>query len=222
MTDISLSTSPTTVTDISSLFHSLTIGKDDSGDESSVITSFSGLLEELPRALSDRKTKDIEPGASNDPVSLLLRQIAFERCEWEPYAFFDSSKPYTRNLIATDNETYTLLLLCWNPNEESPIHDHPCDGCWLKVLQGNVRECRYDENLCCTADDIFQQGELTYITDSLGYHKVGNPTRTPSVSLHLYSPPFSRCRVWRDASKRMASSVDFCNYSEYGHLVTKE
>lgn len=29
----------------------------------------------------------------------------------------------------TIHKTFTLLLLCWNPGKESPIHDHPCDGC---------------------------------------------------------------------------------------------
>ena len=48
--------------------------------------------------------------------------------EWEPYAFWDADKLYTRNLVSTDGESYTLLLLCWNPGKESPIHDHPCDG----------------------------------------------------------------------------------------------
>jgi hypothetical protein len=32
-------------------------------------------------------------------------------------------------LIATDDETFTLLLLCWNPSKESPIHDHP----WVRL-----------------------------------------------------------------------------------------
>jgi hypothetical protein len=45
-----------------------------------------------------------------------------------------------RNLIATDNETFTLMLLCWTPGKESPIHDHPCEGCWMRVVQGCVRE----------------------------------------------------------------------------------
>lgn len=84
---------------------------------------------------------------------------------WRRYALFDSTRHYTRNLIATDNKTFTLLLLCWNPGRESPIHDHPCDGCWLKVLEGSVRECRYVEDnvagenqsqLRCISDDVFQ------------------------------------------------------------------
>jgi cysteine dioxygenase len=46
-------------------------------------------------------------------------------------------------LIATDGATFSLMLLCWNPGKFSPIHDHPSDGCWLRVLEGAVQEVRY-------------------------------------------------------------------------------
>ena len=78
------------------------------------------------------------------PLLLLaFRRVRFDKQDWEAYAHFDASRHYTRNLIATDHVSYTLLLLCWNPGEESPIHDHPCDGCWMEVLQGQIQECRY-------------------------------------------------------------------------------
>ena len=49
---------------------------------------------------------------------------------------FDASKNYTRNLIATDDETFTLMLLCWNADKESPIHDHVsvCYGFLANIL----------------------------------------------------------------------------------------
>jgi hypothetical protein len=72
---------------------------------------------------------------------------------WRRYAHFDPSRHYTRNLIATDYTSYTLMLLCWNPGRESPIHNHPCNGCWLKVLQGSIKETRYVEN-----DDVSGDG----------------------------------------------------------------
>jgi predicted metal-dependent enzyme (double-stranded beta helix superfamily) len=77
------------------------------------------------------------------------------------YAFFDPLKPYTRNLVATDNKTFTLLLLCWTPGKESPIHDHPCDGCWVQVLEGSAIESRYvkdsaTDELRCTKTEEFK------------------------------------------------------------------
>ena len=137
---------------------------------------------------------------------------------WQKYALFDEDKPYTRNLISTDNETYTLLLLCWNPEKESPIHDHPCDGCWLQVLQGDIREVRYDKQLNCVSDLNYNDGALSYITDNVGYHKVGNTTQNPAVTLHLYAPPFESCQCWYSdtANPLEPSEGRNINHSEYG------
>lgn len=131
-------------------------------------------------------------------------------------------KNYTRNLIATDHESFTLLLLCWNPMKESPIHDHPCDGCWLRVLQGCVQECRYRESshgLELTDETICQKGEVCFIEDSLGYHKVGNPGNEIAVTLHLYAPPFASCRLWKDADAIQSTRSNICYYSMYGEKV---
>mmetsp|Transcript_21514 Transcript_21514/g.30767 ORF Transcript_21514/g.30767 Transcript_21514/m.30767 type:complete len:148 (-) Transcript_21514:387-830(-) len=63
-------------------------------------------------------------GTDADPVNQLFGRVDLTKDEWRKYAFFDGKKNYTRNLIATDDETFTLLLLCWNAGRESPIHDH--------------------------------------------------------------------------------------------------
>ncbi len=91
----------------------------------------------------------------------LISRLDLSLNEWKKYALFEPMKNYTRNLIATDNATFTLLLLCWNPDKESPIHDHPCDGCWLRVCAGNVRETRYaidyvTDSLEITSDETFE------------------------------------------------------------------
>ena len=156
---------------------------------------------------------------------LTFRRVRFDKQDWEAYAHFDASRHYTRNLIATDHVSYTLLLLCWNPGQESPIHDHPCDGCWMEVLQGQIQECRYRTSvkgkgtkLECTQDKTFDEGGIVFIEDSQGLHKVGNPGTRPAVTMHLYSPPFQSCKIWLDETKQPSKS-SICHYSEYGRLV---
>lgn len=44
-------------------------------------------------------------------------------------------------------------------------------------------------------------GTVTYIEDSMGLHKMENPSPTEEcISLHLYSPGISECTTWADAS----------------------
>mmetsp|Transcript_21513 Transcript_21513/g.30765 ORF Transcript_21513/g.30765 Transcript_21513/m.30765 type:complete len:235 (-) Transcript_21513:16-720(-) len=168
-------------------------------------------------------------GTDADPVNQLFGRVDLTKDEWRKYAFFDGKKNYTRNLIATDDETFTLLLLCWNAGRESPIHDHPCDGCWVRLCQGRIRETRYECNdetdtMEVTSDMILEDNAPTFISDIQGYHKVGNPDPTlPAVALHLYCPPFQRCKIWmKDCNDvLMASSVCMCYYSEYGVKVKR-
>jgi cysteine dioxygenase len=178
-------------------------------------------INEIPDAVNRRKKENIEPGAFDDPVARLFRRSELPTEDWLKYAIFNDDKPYTRNLISTDNETYTLLLLCWNPEKESPIHDHPSDGCWLQVLDGGINEVRYDKELNAIADLDYSIGELSYITDNIGYHKISS-NKKRAVTLHLYAPPFETCHCWYSDT---ANPLEPCighniNHSEYG--VVKE
>ena len=82
--------------------------------------------EEARKSPDEAARQDAVRGTMDDPVHVLFSRIDLTAGEWKKYALFDSQKNYTRNLIATDDETFTLLLLCWNADKESPIHDHPC------------------------------------------------------------------------------------------------
>lgn len=143
--------------------------------------------------------------------------------ELRPFVHFDPSRNYTRNLISTDHETYALMLLCWNKGKYSPIHDHPTDGCWVKHVQGHVNEVRYVERqgkLLETSNIVLTSG-VTYMDDSLGLHKVGNPREdVDAITMHLYAPPYEKCRIWLDPNDAAKSSVAVPNYyTEYGERV---
>lgn len=128
--------------------------------------------------------------------------------------------------MATDDETFTLMMLCWNPGKESPIHDHPCLGCWVRVIQGEVKETRYarvGDELVMTEENIFRAGQVAYIDNSMGLHKVGSHGPDPAVTLHLYAPPYERCSIWLDparASHVLRPVVTY--YSEFGEIVSRD
>lgn len=123
-----------------------------------------------------------------------------------------AQKRYSTALVSA----LPCVFACRNPGKESPIHDHPCNnGCYVKVASGEVQEHRYarDEarnKLVLTGVSTAHVGDVLYIDDGLGYHKVGNPSpHVPARTLHLYSPPFTRCNVWlseRDALDKVSRS----------------
>ncbi|DBA04933.1 TPA: hypothetical protein N0F65_006935, partial [Lagenidium giganteum] len=167
--------------------------------------------------------KDEKPLQHKTELQELLREFPSDSEELAPFAQFDASRNYTRNLISTDHETYALMLICWNKGKYSPIHDHPSDGCWVKVIQGEVNEVRYkksDTKLIETSNVVLTDG-VTYMDDSLGLHKVGNPNHElDAITMHLYSPPYEKCRIWFDPEHAEKSSIAVSNYyTEFGQKV---
>ena len=174
------------------------------------------LREELACEKASERTRE-----TIERVQSLLEQYRFNEAEWRQYASFTANK-YTRNLVGYD-EKFTLLLLCWPAGLASPVHDHAEASCWMKILSGSMREVRYrfpgDDDGDGGANGRDSSGALdesqleqlsvtdlkaesaAYIDDSRGLHKFGNASASePSVSLHIYSPPFDRCRVFDERS----------------------
>lgn len=50
---------------------------------------------------------------------------------------------YTRNLVDAGNGKFNLMILCWGEGHGSAIHDHADSHCFMKMLQGELREIRY-------------------------------------------------------------------------------
>nr|CCA17626.1 cysteine dioxygenase putative [Albugo laibachii Nc14] len=153
----------------------------------------------------------------------LLEHYSGDLRELLPFSFVDPTKTYTRNLIATDSKSYALILIIWNRNRYSPIHDHPCDGCWVKIISGAMNEVQYriQQNKLYEVSNIILDRGVTYIDDSMGLHKVGNPRHDQlAVTLHLYSPPFDACRVWMDSENSNQSSLAHSYYfSVFGNPI---
>jgi hypothetical protein len=102
----------------------------------------------LNDCIHGRGNKENEPSLFHDEVTKKFSRLSMDKEDVKKFQFFDETKKYTRNLIATDHSTFTLILMCWNPGKESPIHDHPCDGCWMRVYEGSVEESRYKKHDC--------------------------------------------------------------------------
>ena len=84
---------------------------------------------------------DLDVYEKRDKVTEVLKMYNHEEGDWEQFAFFNENN-YTRNLIL-ENDKFQFILLCWNKGQASAIHNHPCDGCWVKGIRGTVKETQY-------------------------------------------------------------------------------
>lgn len=155
------------------------------------ITTLEGLLEVLPEC------------SGKDYVNLVKR-IELDAMDFSPYQFW-SQDHYTRNCIVR-TQSHELILLCWEEGQETPIHCHAGEECWVYLLQGEMKEVRYEDeentNIPLPIDEmVVKEKRFSYMNDEMGYHSLKNTYPGRSMSLHLYMNPIDTCQVYNEASK---------------------
>lgn len=103
--------------------------------------NFNELVSLIREELGDNGLMDKEK-VNVERLQAIMQNYKSVEDEWGRFAFYDQYR-YTRNLVDDGNGKYNLLLLCWGPNQKSPIHDHAGAHCILKVMQGDLLESRY-------------------------------------------------------------------------------
>jgi cysteine dioxygenase len=177
--------------------------------------TFTCMIHAVRKVLTDPNTVNDWP-TRKEKIFHILENTYLNEKEIQKYVFVDLELPYTRNVVYSDNENFTLILMCWNPNMESKVHDHPCDGCFVKTLKGGVKESRYQlvtqkvehptsdesdeeqlmKSLVFESEYVSSENEVSYIDNFMGYHKIGCASQTElAITLHLYTPPFKTCKV---------------------------
>lgn len=157
--------------------------------------------------LVESLVREFRADARGRSAAQLLSSYAESNDDWRRYALFRNDA-YTRNLVAR-NEWFEMLVLCWSPGQESPIHDHAGQHCWMAILDGIVEETQFDfpdvpgAPLRERATRAFPRGRVAYIHDDIGLHRVRPSAGSTGVSLHLYSRPIDTCRVFDPATGRV-------------------
>jgi cysteine dioxygenase len=150
-----------------------------------------------------------------------LKGINLNQYTWQNYIFFSNNYLYTRNLVL-ENELFELIIICWEKNVNSPIHDHPSDGCWFVGIQGQISEEKYikneDSSFKLVSRSELHEGDIAYMHDFMGYHSVGNPSyEDKAITLHIYSPPVRRCNIVMENRCMVEKELKY--FSKYGKIV---
>ena len=121
-----------------------------------------------------------------DKVGNILKE--YNDDDWKFYVKTDDNR-YCRNKIF-DNENFEIFIISWNKNQNAPIHDHSCNGCWLKVLQGELIENIYDvDSLTLNKSSSIKTNDTSFMKNNIGYHSITNNSAETAVTIHIYNPP---------------------------------
>lgn len=156
-----------------------------------------------------------------EQIMVLLKDLTLSDEDIRPFETWKPEKRYTRNLIATDDRNFTILLLCWNEGAESCVHDHAnVNGCFVKGLRGSGCETRFtweedSKELRNEIATVFTAGDVSFMHDNYGVHKISNCSSTERLTtLHIYTPPYQKCGVY--VSGQPKSSCSACYDSVVG------
>ena len=93
---------------------------------------------------------------------------------------------YSKNIIYT-NDILTAFLVVWKPYSATDIHGHPKNGCFVLKLDGEWREDLYRQDGFIDSRRILG-GDISYIDNSIGEHKMTYLGYKPGLSINIYSP----------------------------------
>ena len=155
-------------------------------------SSLQALVRSLDHALRE---SDRSGGAK---VAGLLARYSAEQGDWRDYMRF-RDECYARNLVSA-SELFELLVICWQPGQVSPIHDHQGQRCWMAVLDGGMRETQFQAvgrgPLRAGRTSVFERGQVAFIQDEIALHEIAPAGVGAGVTLHLYSRPIRECRIF--------------------------
>lgn len=169
-------------------------------------------------------------------VHTILEYFQCDFSEWSKYIFYNKTK-YTRNLIDEGNGKYNLLLLCWSEDQGTGVHDHAGSDCFVKIIKGQIKETIYDwpkhfnsKNSYNSTDEtdsplvvksvtVMNPGEVTYMHDKIGIHRLQNFSKTETaITLHLYCPPYTESMNFEESTSK-SSKVNVIFHSKFGKQI---
>jgi len=98
-----------------------------------------------------------------------------------------------------NNAHFEINMIEWEKNAKSFIHNHPPEGCIVKLIEGSLLEDKYlyngsekikhtHRNIIVPIHSFNKTKTHSYYID--GLHRITNINNAKSYSLHFYSPEF--------------------------------
>jgi predicted metal-dependent enzyme (double-stranded beta helix superfamily) len=142
--------------------------------------------------------KKIDAANKQDYLEIMKR-VDIPITDFEGIATWDPNK-YTRNYISSSS-SYELILVCWEPGHNTPIHDYNFQQAWIHPVQGMLREERFIFDVFTSAlikvsSVKLEKGDFSFMNNVGGIHRYTNVSKERAMSIHLYSNPVKEWRSY--------------------------
>lgn len=144
-------------------------------------------LDTLVQNIADRMKPEKAPVPVITLKPLLEEYDSTTDKQWLKHKSFCDDH-YQRNLVHIDDNV-EIRIICWKAGQKCRVHDHPEQGCLVKVLEGELQEECFKPDGSLIAVNQLRLGGLSYQIGKTGLHRISNLSNSKAVTLHIYSPP---------------------------------
>jgi len=147
-------------------------------------------MHKIPETLHYLISEILEEKQINaDRVAEFLKRTDIKEHELTDFVNFNHSEKesYGRNIIF-DGGFFKLMLMSWNKNDYTAIHDHGQVEWGAVKSFGEMINLEYDYEdgiLNLSKNEILKKGEVTMVTSDL-IHQAGNNSDKSAITMHLY------------------------------------
>lgn len=137
-----------------------------------------------------------QPDAS--AYGAILARYAFPSQDLAPYLRWNN-RHYTRTCVVR-NAKFELLVICYEAEQRTSIHDYDSEAAWIRTLMGEVVEERFQPDreggIRLKQASRLATGEVASLSRDNSIHRFLNPGPARAITLNLYVPPMSQWRVY--------------------------
>ena len=162
-------------------------------------------INELVSALCEFPASSFE---ETSEIHGYLREHPVDSATLDRFLCWDKQH-YTRNLIVK-TPLFELVAICWQVGQQSSIHNHDQQNCWMAAASGrllvqNYRTLSEDIRVGHCNIERSDSVEMSFgnpvaVNPKEPVHRVSNLPEfgERAVSLHIYSRPFDQCVVYSE------------------------
>ena len=141
-----------------------------------------------------------------EQLNLWVSSVEIDDVELEPYIGFKEGN-YWRHRVCR-NDAVEMLVICWRPGQQTPIHDHNGSHGVVRVHQGLMCETIFafdsDKGLGHDTDRECPVGTVTG-AEVPDIHQLGNPASSGQdlITVLVYAPPLGVLKTYKLGSAQV-------------------
>ena len=162
-------------------------------------------LQDLIRRLDQVVGADCDQSRCNGVKDVLTDACAPDSELLDAAFLAPSASGYARRLLHKDPaDRYAVMVMVWDGEQGTPLHDHGGKWCVECVYRGRIRVRSFSRTTNLDGNSglldfreettvLAGQGEAGTLIPPFDYHILENPDPAPAVTIHVYGGELTAC-----------------------------